>query len=171
MGNRVEDLETQVAELQAAVDGLTEELVEAKERISQLERATAVEEESTPERNPNAEFVPNESATNGAADEGTMADDEGTAQKAARGGDGGTANASGRPARESALVVLHFDDEPTTFEVPAGVPVDDLELALANDDAPATPGRTLELGPWEARVYLTPDADGPTSDSAGRTNR
>ncbi|MXR41520.1 chromosome segregation protein SMC [Halobaculum sp. WSA2] len=91
MGNRVEDLETQVAELQAAVDGLTEELVEAKERISQLEQATEVEEESTPDRNPNAEFVPNESATNGAADdEGTMADDEGAAQKAARGADGET---------------------------------------------------------------------------------
>ena len=66
MGNRVEDLEAQVAELQAAVDGLTEELVEAKERISQLERSTEVQEESSPDRNPNAEFVPNESATNGA---------------------------------------------------------------------------------------------------------
>jgi len=87
MGNRVEDLEAQVAELQAAVDGLTEELVEAKERISQLEQATEVEEESTPDRNPNAEFVPNESATNGAADDRTMADEEGSAQSAARGAD------------------------------------------------------------------------------------
>lgn len=95
MGNRVEDLEAQVAELQAAVDGLTEELVEAKERISQLERATEVEEESTTSRNPNAEFVPNESATNGAAeDEGVMADDESDAQKAARGSDGEAAEES-----------------------------------------------------------------------------
>jgi uncharacterized coiled-coil protein SlyX len=36
-GNRVEELESRVAELQAAVDGLTEELVETKERLRQLE--------------------------------------------------------------------------------------------------------------------------------------
>jgi uncharacterized coiled-coil protein SlyX len=48
MGNRVEDLEKQVAELQAAVDGLTEELVESKERLRQLEKANA--DEPTPER-------------------------------------------------------------------------------------------------------------------------
>ena len=67
MGNRVEDLERQVAELQAAVDGLTEELVESKERLRQLEKANA--DESTPERSPtrstgeggarDAEFVAN----------------------------------------------------------------------------------------------------------------
>ena len=45
MSNRVEDLERQVAELQAAVNGLTEELVEMKERVRQLEdeRSVAVE--------------------------------------------------------------------------------------------------------------------------------
>jgi len=86
MGNRVEDLETQVAELQAAVDGLTEELIEAKERISQLEEGAAVEAEPARDPNPNAEFVPNESAT--AAGDGTSgspaADD---AETAARGAD------------------------------------------------------------------------------------
>lgn len=35
--NRVEELETEVAELQSTVRGLTEELVEAKERIRVLE--------------------------------------------------------------------------------------------------------------------------------------
>jgi len=40
MSNRVEDLESQVAELQATVDGLTEELVETKERVRQLEDTT-----------------------------------------------------------------------------------------------------------------------------------
>jgi len=39
MSNRVEDLERQVSELQAAVNGLTEELVEMKERVRQLEDA------------------------------------------------------------------------------------------------------------------------------------
>lgn len=36
--NRVEDLETTVAELESTINGLTEELVEAKERIRQLEQ-------------------------------------------------------------------------------------------------------------------------------------
>ncbi|MEZ3114805.1 bZIP transcription factor [Halobaculum sp. MBLA0147] len=73
MGNRVEDLERQVAELRATVDGLTEELVETKERLNQLE----TEEETTVETSPepsgssgsrhaepegtHAEFVPNHS--------------------------------------------------------------------------------------------------------------
>jgi TolA-binding protein len=42
MSNRVEDLERQVAELQAAVNGLTEELVEMKERVRQVEDANEV---------------------------------------------------------------------------------------------------------------------------------
>ena len=37
MSNRVEELESTVAELQAAVDGLTEELGETRERLRQLE--------------------------------------------------------------------------------------------------------------------------------------
>jgi len=38
-GNRVEELEEQVQELQATVDGLTDELVECKVRIRELENA------------------------------------------------------------------------------------------------------------------------------------
>ena len=40
MSNRTDDLESQVADLQATVDGLTEELVETKERVRQLEQTT-----------------------------------------------------------------------------------------------------------------------------------
>lgn len=36
-GNRVEELESQVTELQATIDGLTDELLECKERIAVLE--------------------------------------------------------------------------------------------------------------------------------------
>ena len=36
MTNRVDELESQVAKLQATVDGLTEELVETKERVRLL---------------------------------------------------------------------------------------------------------------------------------------
>ena len=44
MSNRVDDLETKVSELQAAVNGLTEELVETKERVRQLENAVDVDD-------------------------------------------------------------------------------------------------------------------------------
>ena len=37
MSNRLEELESQVTELQAAVNGLTEELVETKERLHLIE--------------------------------------------------------------------------------------------------------------------------------------
>ncbi len=40
MSNRVEELESKVSELQAAVDGLTEELVETKERLRHIESAS-----------------------------------------------------------------------------------------------------------------------------------
>jgi peptidoglycan hydrolase CwlO-like protein len=50
MSNRVEQLESQVAELQAAVDGLTEELVETRERLRQLESAEGVEHTRRAER-------------------------------------------------------------------------------------------------------------------------
>lgn len=43
MSNRVEELESKIAELQAAVNGLTEELVETKERLRQLEDANDVQ--------------------------------------------------------------------------------------------------------------------------------
>jgi hypothetical protein len=43
MSNRVEELESKVAELQAAVNGLTEELVETKERVRLLEEEIEVD--------------------------------------------------------------------------------------------------------------------------------
>ncbi|SEO43693.1 hypothetical protein SAMN04487948_102415 [Halogranum amylolyticum] len=43
MSNRVEELESTVKELQAAVNGLTEELVETKERVRQLEEEVGVD--------------------------------------------------------------------------------------------------------------------------------
>ena len=62
MGNRVEDLERQVAELRAAVDGLTEELVETKERLNQLEASGDAETDDEDRRErAHVEFVPNQS--------------------------------------------------------------------------------------------------------------
>lgn len=48
--NRVEELESKVAELEATVQGLTEELVESKERIRTLEGAVDVDENVTVQR-------------------------------------------------------------------------------------------------------------------------
>lgn len=88
MGNRVEDLEQQVAELQAAVDGLTEELVETKERLNQLESATDadVSEESGSRTDDHVEFVPNRSADEHAAETGA---DAGSSTETATQTDGG----------------------------------------------------------------------------------
>lgn len=47
MSNRVEELESTVSELQAAVNGLTEELVETKERLRELEEQRGVEVDAT----------------------------------------------------------------------------------------------------------------------------
>jgi chromosome segregation ATPase len=44
MSNRVDELEGQLAELRAAVNGLTEELVETKDRVRELEAEAASEE-------------------------------------------------------------------------------------------------------------------------------
>ena len=73
-------------------------------------------------------------------------------------------------ADERALVVLNVSAQAATFAVPddAG---DDLELAIANVNAPETPGDTVELDPYEARVYLTPadSTDRPTTTNSDST--
>ena len=42
-GNRVEELESKVRELEATIDGLTDELVETKERLETIEGETGIE--------------------------------------------------------------------------------------------------------------------------------
>jgi TolA-binding protein len=81
MSNRVEELESQVAKLQAAVDGLTEELVETRERLRQLEADEGVEHTRAPERRE----VDDDSAA-AAADAGTDADAPADAETAAEPG-------------------------------------------------------------------------------------
>jgi chromosome segregation ATPase len=53
-GNRVEELEEQVNQLQATVDGLTDELVECKVRIRELENAVDDDNGFSPD-NPESE--------------------------------------------------------------------------------------------------------------------
>jgi uncharacterized coiled-coil protein SlyX len=49
-GNRVEDLEAKVRELEATINGLTDELVETKERLEAIEEQTGIEPDSLDER-------------------------------------------------------------------------------------------------------------------------
>ncbi len=53
MSDQLDTLESQVAELQAAVNGLTEELVETKDRVRELEeKQNASEEDAQPSASP-----------------------------------------------------------------------------------------------------------------------
>ncbi|WP_138796968.1 hypothetical protein [Halostella sp. PRR32] len=58
-GNRVEELEATVAELESTVKGLTEELVETKERIRVLESELDAE---TPSRSADVRAAPTQEA-------------------------------------------------------------------------------------------------------------
>ena len=60
---------------------------------------------------------------------------------------------------ELGVVALNVSEEPATVAVPEWIDHTELELAIANLDAPETPDRTLELAPYEARVYLTPPTE------------
>lgn len=79
MSNRVEELESTVAELQAAVDGLTEELVETRERLRQLEDERASEPTRTVD-SAHAERV-DASPDSGATPESGAAAEESAEQK------------------------------------------------------------------------------------------
>jgi len=109
MSNRVEDLERQVAELQAAVNGLTEELVEMKERVRQVEDAQEVSvaadaaESAEPAQSESTDAAAEESKATGGerrthsddhvevverTDDGPAADDAGTADSDSGGSEG-----------------------------------------------------------------------------------
>jgi len=70
-----------------------------------------------------------------------------------------------RLGTERGLIALNVSAEPATFEVPKGTPVGDMDLALANRDAPSPPPATLELDPYEARVYLSPSTNSDATDT------
>jgi uncharacterized coiled-coil protein SlyX len=81
MGNRVDELESQVSELQAAVDGLTEELVETRARLETLESHLEVDELESAGAQPGAARGPesvegaNTEAAKGQASEESPADE------------------------------------------------------------------------------------------------
>jgi uncharacterized coiled-coil protein SlyX len=99
---RIEELETQVADLEATVRGLTEELVDRTERIRQLEAQTGVvgaESESVDDADPAADAdgvgpdADTEESADGAAenlgeeDKREGAEEEGNGEKSGEGDD------------------------------------------------------------------------------------
>ena len=62
-GNRVEELEGKVRELEATIDGLTDELVETKERLGTIEDETGIEPDvlKSRQRNSRSKTAPSES--------------------------------------------------------------------------------------------------------------
>ena len=89
-GNRVDELEAKVRELEATIEGLTDELVETKERLGSIEDETGIEPEALGSRlsrtsqsrdDEHAETddeVPEEAAADGETEttDGDDADDE-----------------------------------------------------------------------------------------------
>lgn len=63
MTNRVDELESEIAELRAAVNGLTEELVETKARVRQLEEESEARAEPEADGFVGAEPVDTETTT------------------------------------------------------------------------------------------------------------
>ena len=79
MSNRVEELERKASELQAAVNGLTEELVETKERVRQLEEAVEVDDPAVrakPRSEPEPEAETTANTTESDADAETESESE-----------------------------------------------------------------------------------------------
>jgi uncharacterized coiled-coil protein SlyX len=68
-GNRVEELEAKVRELEATIDGLTDELVETKERLQVLEEGSDVDTDVLSRGTSSARSATSEQATDEATDE------------------------------------------------------------------------------------------------------
>ncbi|GAA0536240.1 bZIP transcription factor [Halorubrum ejinorense] len=141
MSNRVEDLERQVAELQAAVNGLTEELVEMKERVRQLEdeRSVGVETGSTAgsaEATDSPEATPNAASDESDAQSATASDGERT---------------------------THSDDHVDVFESVEGSSDGDEATAEADGDDVIVPEQSATTPDAEAS---TDEADEDESESS-----
>jgi len=111
MSDRVEDLERQVTALQAAVNGLTEELVETKERVRHLEDTYNVAVGDTPtetarqtQSDAHTEVVSHTESVSGSVDAAGAADDP------------DAADAANEPDHDPDTDLLVAGDDPTPTE-------------------------------------------------------
>ncbi|QLH77385.1 bZIP transcription factor [Halosimplex rubrum] len=74
-GNRVEELESRVKELEASVEGLTDELVECKVRLRELENAVDEDIGFTPDEAVESSESPDEVEADRTKTEATEEDD------------------------------------------------------------------------------------------------
>jgi uncharacterized coiled-coil protein SlyX len=77
-GNRVEELEAKVRELEATIDGLTDELVETKERLQVLEEGSDVDTDVLSRGTSSAASATTEQATDADEEEAASADEVNT---------------------------------------------------------------------------------------------
>ena len=87
-GNRVEELEAKVRQLEATIDGLTDELVETKERLGAIEDEAGIEPEV-----PEGRLTRSGRSNGNGADESDAenpTDGETSAQKSSEDGEGET---------------------------------------------------------------------------------
>ncbi|MEF8806413.1 DUF7518 family protein [Natronomonas sp.] len=77
-GNRVEELEAKVRELEATIDGLTDELVETKERLQVLEEGSDVDTDVLSRGTSSAASATTEQATEADEEEEASADEVNT---------------------------------------------------------------------------------------------
>ncbi|QLD86443.1 hypothetical protein HWV23_12135 [Natronomonas halophila] len=75
-GNRVEELEAKVRELEATIDGLTDELVETKERLQVLEEGSDVDTDVLTRGTSSAQSTTTEQATEATDEEVEASADE-----------------------------------------------------------------------------------------------
>ena len=94
-GNRVEELEAEVRELEATIDGLTDELVETKERLGTIEEETGIEPDSLDGWGTRTSGDDETASADGSEDETAPTGDEHEAETDEADGDDEAADSSG----------------------------------------------------------------------------
>ena len=148
MTNRVDELESQVNELQATVNGLTEELVEAKERIRLLEESVDVDLTSGTRSVGHDPDISAEGRSDTEVDPAPATDDEDT-----------------HPAGGGSDPLAESNAQTTSRSRASGTPSDDASFIDAGNgdsgsrDDPETAAAETST--------VTPDGDGTKSDEDG----
>jgi hypothetical protein len=144
MTNRVDELESQVDKLQATVNGLTEELVEAKERIRLLEESVDVDLTSGTRSVGHDPDVSAEGRDNTEADPAPAGDSEDT-----------------NPASGGSDPLAESQAQATSRSRASGTPSDDANFIDAGSGDGGSAGGEPEA---TETPTTTPDGDGTKSD-------
>ena len=150
MTNRVDELESQVDKLQATVNGLTEELVEAKERIRLLEESVDVDLTSGTRSVGHDPDISPEGRDNTEADPAPAVDGEDT-----------------HPAGGESDPLAESQAQTTSRSRASGTPSDDASFIDAGNGDSGSAGSEPEAAETPT---ATPDGDGTKSDKDDDTD-